>query len=99
MRLRLIGAGAILVSLTIGMTAPAAADPELETKRDQVSRDIEQLRHDLAETSHQLVAAAVALREAEAHLPGAQAVLEQARGELAAAQARDQQAQRELKVA
>jgi murein DD-endopeptidase MepM/ murein hydrolase activator NlpD len=88
-----------IAALAIGLSAPAKAEPDLATRRDQVDQSIEQLRQELSETSQQLVAAAVAMRKAEAQLPGARAAAETARSGLATAQAKERQATANLAVA
>jgi murein DD-endopeptidase MepM/ murein hydrolase activator NlpD len=88
-----------VAALAIGLSAPAKAEPDLATRRDQVDQSIEQLRQELSDTSQQLVAAAVAVRTVEAQLPGARAAADTARRGLATAQAKKRQATAHLAVA
>jgi murein DD-endopeptidase MepM/ murein hydrolase activator NlpD len=100
MSIRPAGVAVVAVAaLAVGLSAPARAEPDLATQREQVDQSIEQLRQELSETSQQLFAAAVAMRKAEAELPGARAVADQARRGLATAHAKDRQATAKLAVA
>jgi len=85
-------AGVLVLVLTLALTlttgAPSAqAGPEEDKRR--VERQLEEARHDLDESSAQLLAATKALRETEARLAAARTRLEAVRGQLAAAAARD----------
>ncbi|MGH8938260.1 MAG: hypothetical protein ACRDV2_02810, partial [Actinomycetes bacterium] len=87
---------ALLIGL--GFVGPAQADDERRRKH-RVDRAIDRLEHELAETSAELRAAAVALKRAESKLPAARARVAKVRGQLAAAQARDRMLGEKLEVA
>jgi murein DD-endopeptidase MepM/ murein hydrolase activator NlpD len=100
MRVRPAGIAVIAIAaLALGLSVPAQAEPDLTTQRQRVDQSLEQLREELSETSQELVAAAVALRKAEAQLPAAKAAAAAARRQLAAARAKDQQAAANLAAA
>ena len=89
---------AVIVALCLGLVAPAeAADPK--HRKRQVDRAIENLRHDLSETSAELRRAAGALHRAESKLPGARARVARVHGRLVADQARDRLLGEQLEVA
>jgi len=89
---------AVIAALCLGLMAPAeAADPR--HRKRQVDRAIDNLRHDLSETSAELRRAAEALRRAESRLPGARARVARVHGRLIAAQARDRLLGEQLEVA
>ena len=89
---------AVIVALCLGLIAPAeAADPK--HRKRQVDRAIENLRHDLSETSAELRRAAGALHRAESKLPGARARVAKVHGRLVAEQAHDRLLGEQLEVA
>ena len=98
MRLRSALIVLMLLALAAGSLGPANAAGENQ-KKNHVDRMIDQLRHDLSETSQELRGAIIALKRAEGELPGAQAQVAKVRGQLAAAQARDRMLAGKLEVA
>jgi murein DD-endopeptidase MepM/ murein hydrolase activator NlpD len=89
---------AVIVALCLGLVAPAeAADPR--HRKRQVDRAIQNLQHDLSETSAELRRAAASLRRAESRLPAARARVARVHGRLVGAQARDRLLGEQLDVA
>jgi murein DD-endopeptidase MepM/ murein hydrolase activator NlpD len=78
----------VISALLLGLLGSAQAADE-KRKKQRVDAAIDDLRHDLNETSQELRAAIGAFKRAEAQLPAAQAKVARVRGRLAAAQARD----------
>ena len=82
-----------------GLVVPFAAAADLDDKKDQVEKKIEQQHDHIDESSAELKAATDALIRARSDLVAAQAHLAKTRGELAAAKALDQQMQLKLEQA
>jgi len=92
---------AVITALLFGLLAPAgsALGSEERRRKNKVDSAIEDLRHDLNETSRELRAAASALQRAESRLPPARARVARVHGKLVAAQARDRVLGEQLDVA
>lgn len=78
----------VVCALCLGALGSASADDERRKKR-AVDSAIEDLKHELSETTRELRDAVIALKRAELKLPPARAAVSKVRGQLAAAQARD----------
>ena len=91
-----VAAGSLLLG---GLVVPLAAASDLDDKKNQVEKKIDQQEEHLDESSAELQAATDALLRARADLVAAQAHLAKTRGELAAAQALDRQMQLRLDAA
>lgn len=92
---------AVISALLIGLLLPAGAAVGSDERRrkNKVDRAIEDLRHDLNETSRELRAAATSLQRAEKKLPPARAKVARVHGKLVAEQARDRVLADQLAVA
>ena len=91
---------AVITVLLAGLLVPAgSAFGSTERRKNKVDSAIDDLRHDLNETSRELRAAARALQRAESRLPSAQAKVARVHGKLVAAQARDRVLAGQLDVA
>lgn len=92
-RTTLAAAGALVLG---GLVVPFAAAADLDDKKGQVEKKIEQQHDHVDQSSAELEAATDALLRARDDLVAAQAHLAKTRGELAAAKALDQQMQLKL---
>ena len=87
----------VLTSLVLGVLSTAQADDK--DRKRAVDKQIAQLKGDLEDSSHRLVAAIRALHKAESKLSAAQGLVARIRGRLAAAQARNEMLAGKLAVA
>ena len=91
-----LAAGSALVSFA---AIPLASADDLKDRRSRVQEDIRGTRHELDQSSAELVAATQALDAAETRLAAAEKYLARTQGELAAAEALDQRMQMRLAAA
>jgi murein DD-endopeptidase MepM/ murein hydrolase activator NlpD len=98
MRLRPALTLAVIATLVLSFLGPAHADDERRRKA-RVDAAMNDLRHDMNETSRELRAAVSALKRAESKLPAARARVARVHGKLVAAQTRDRMLGEQLQVA
>jgi murein DD-endopeptidase MepM/ murein hydrolase activator NlpD len=89
---------AVCAALAVGAAAPSRAEPR-GGAAPRVDTVLEQVRHELAESSDAMVTAAAALRRAELALPDARRAASDARTRLVAAQRREEAAAQRRGVA
>ncbi|WP_336923934.1 peptidoglycan DD-metalloendopeptidase family protein [Aquipuribacter sp. SD81] len=105
----IVGAGSVLllaVAVLVPTGLPASAGPivhpdrqEVEDRQEDVERELDSSREELAHVSSQLVAAADRLAGLQSQLPGARQAVAAAEAEAVAARARDAQLAEELVLA
>lgn len=92
---------AVITALLVALVLPAgtALGSDERRRKSKVDNAIDDLRHDLNETSRELRAAARSLQRAESKLPPARAKVARVHGKLVAEQARDRVLADQLQVA
>ena len=94
--LRALIAGAVSITLALGVAAPAQAD-QLSDRHAQLVAELEQKRQSVDEHGSALAKATAALEASQRQLEEARAALERTRADLSAAQALDEQLAADLR--